>query len=44
MDSQNERLMMRLKAIEMEYYSIEKLKNLEQHNVHTLVFCSTAIY
>ena len=29
MDSQNERLKMRLKAIEAEYYSIENFKKLE---------------
>ena len=39
MDSQNERLVMRLKAIEVEYYSIEKIKSYGKF----FVFCSTTI-
>ena len=40
MNSQNEWLMMWLKAIEAEYYSIENLKSYSKY----FVFCSTAIF
>ena len=36
--SRNERLMMGLKAIEAEYYSIEEKKKLEQYNGTILYF------
>ena len=36
MNGQNEQRMMRLKAIEAEYYSIENLKKLQRYDVNTL--------
>ena len=40
MNSRNERFMMRLKAIEAEYYSIDNLKSYSKY----FVFCSTASF
>ena len=40
MNSQNKRWMMRLKAIEAEYYSIKNLKSYSKY----FEFCSTTIY
>ena len=40
MNSRNDRLMMRLKTVEAEYYSIENSKSYSKY----FVFCSTAIY